>query len=127
MSRKSWSPDISTNYVGFAASFGHETAVLFTAIHDPFRAYSSHAMDIAVHWGVLRHLRRQVNANSIVLLTAIALELVVLATFLVLKAKSDMTIVIVAVVSIVIVFVAEAYYLRTRSRLELAPEETHLM
>lgn len=84
-------------------------------------------MDIAVHWGVLRYLRKQVSANTFVLLTAIALDLVVLATFLMLKSQSDITIVIVALVSIAVVFVAEAYYLRTRSKLELAHEETHSM
>lgn len=46
-------------------------------------------MDIAVHWGIFRHLRKQVNANGAILLTAIAMDAVVLAAFCYRKITSD--------------------------------------
>jgi len=84
-------------------------------------------MDVGVHWGVLRYLRKQVNANLFILLTAIILDLVVLGAFLAIKAKSDMTIVIVAVIGIAIVFIAEGIYLRMRPALDIASKEHHSM
>lgn len=45
-------------------------------------------MDIAIHWGVLRYLRRDVGANVVVLVTAIVLDAVVLGAFLVEKAST---------------------------------------
>ncbi len=71
-------------------------------------------MDIAVHWGVLRYLRTTVNARAWVLITAIALDLIVLAAFVGLKARSDLIIVVVAIAGIASVFAVEALYLRTR-------------
>lgn len=71
-------------------------------------------MDIAVHWGVFRHLRREVQANAAVLLGAIALDAVVLGAFLVMKAQSDPLIIVVSIVGIASIFVFEAMFLRPR-------------
>lgn len=73
-------------------------------------------MDIAVQWGVLRHLRDKVKASRWVLITAIVLDTAALGTFLVLKASSDVTIVVVAVLGITAVFAAEGFFLRNRSQ-----------
>jgi len=69
-------------------------------------------MDIAVHWGILRHLREEVNASAWVLVTAIALDAAVLVALLMIKASSDMTVVYAAIVGIVIVFAGERLFLR---------------
>ncbi len=69
-------------------------------------------MDIAVHWGILRHLREEVNASSWVLVTAIILDAAVLVALLMIKASSDMTVVYAAAVGIVIVFAGERLFLR---------------
>lgn len=69
-------------------------------------------MDITIHWGVLRHLYQDVGANRVVLGTAIALDIVALGAFLVVKGSSDPLIVGVSLVSIVVVVAFEHFYLR---------------
>ncbi len=69
-------------------------------------------MDIAVHWGILRHLREEVNASAWVLVTAIVLDVAVLSALLVIKAGSDMMVVYAAAVGIVIVFAGERLFLK---------------
>lgn len=69
-------------------------------------------MDIAIHWGVLRHLHQEVRANRVVLGTAIALDVVVLGAFLIVKGSSDPLIVAVSVLSIAVVVAFEHFYLR---------------
>lgn len=69
-------------------------------------------MDIAVHWGILRYLRRDVNANVLILITAIMLDLLVLGGFLWVKLMSDPLVIGVAITSMVIIAIIEAIYLR---------------
>lgn len=71
-------------------------------------------MDIAIHWGVLRHLRDDVEAKTWVLLSAIALDAAVLAAFLVIKGSADVTIVVIGIVSIAGIFVFEKSFLSRR-------------
>lgn len=71
-------------------------------------------MDIAVHWGVLRHLRHEVEARAWVLVTAITLDAGALIAFLVIKGTSDPTIVVIAVAAIALVFGFEHYFLARR-------------
>ena len=73
-------------------------------------------MDIAVHWGVLRHLRRDIGASAAVLVTAIALDGVVLAPFLAIKGQADPTIVVVALAGIALIVLGERLFLRNRER-----------
>lgn len=73
-------------------------------------------MDIGIHWGVLRYLRKDVGANPIILLTAIALDLVVLGAFLTIKANSDILIVIVSLVILTFVFAGEWLFLRSNPK-----------
>ena len=68
-------------------------------------------MDILIHWGVLRRLRQEIGARSGILITAIALDTVVLGVFGALKLRSDPLIVITAVVSIAVAFGLERLYL----------------
>ncbi|MCB1844921.1 MAG: APC family permease [Halioglobus sp.] len=72
-------------------------------------------MDIAIHWGVFRHLRQDVEAKAWILVTALVLDVVVLACFLLIKASADPLIVIIAVVSILLIFGFEKYYLSKAS------------
>ncbi|WP_104118962.1 APC family permease [Arthrobacter sp. B1805] len=61
-------------------------------------------MDIAIHWGIIRHLRNETGAKPWVPGVAIVLDAAVLIPFLLLKAQSDpITLVITAVVAIVII------------------------
>lgn len=69
-------------------------------------------MDMAIHWGVLRHLRAEVEASAPVLVTAIVLDALALAAFLFVKGSSDPLIVGVSLSGIAIVFAFERFFLR---------------
>ncbi|WP_108446340.1 APC family permease [Halomonas denitrificans] len=71
-------------------------------------------MDIAIHWGVLRHLREQVKARPVILLVAIGLDLVVLSGFLWVKATTDPLVLLVAAGAMVVMLVAEHAFLSRR-------------
>ena len=69
-------------------------------------------MDIAVHWGVLRYLRKEINANAAILITAIVFDVVVLGVFLKVKASSDMMVIYAALIGILVIFSGERLFLR---------------
>ncbi|GLI99516.1 APC family permease [Sphingobium sp. BS19] len=71
-------------------------------------------MDIIVHWGVLRHVRKEVQANPIILVSAIVLDLVVLGAFLWVKGQADLAILWIAFGGIGAVFAFEHFFLRKR-------------
>lgn len=48
------------------------------------------AMDIAIHWGVIRHLRSDIEANPVIPAIAIALDVLVLGAFITVKARDDL-------------------------------------
>lgn len=68
-------------------------------------------MDIAIHWGVFRQLRHEVNAHPAILLTAIALDVVVLGAFLFAKGNSDPLILVVSAIGLVAIFGGEYWFL----------------
>jgi len=72
-------------------------------------------MDLAVHWGVLRYLRREVGANATILISAIILDLIVLAGFVLVKLYSDPLVIAVAVATMAVILVVEAFFLRNPS------------
>ncbi|WP_277813747.1 MULTISPECIES: APC family permease [Sphingomonadales] len=78
-------------------------------------------MDMLVHWGVFRYLRRDVGAKAAILLAAIAADGVVLAAFSWVKLKSDPMIVIYAAIGIVLVFAGEHLFLQRREQNEGEP------
>ena len=69
-------------------------------------------MDIAIHWGILRHLRDELHANAAVLMTAIGLDLLVLFALLWVKFQSDPFIVWFSAIGLVAIFAGEWGYLR---------------
>lgn len=68
-------------------------------------------MDIAIHWGIFRHLRKQVHANGMILLTAIALDGLVLAAFCYRKALSDPGVLGVAATVMVLILLIETLFI----------------
>ena len=68
-------------------------------------------MDIAIHWGIFRHLRKQVKANGMILLTAIALDGLVLAAFCYRKALSDPGVLGVAGTVMVLILLIETLFI----------------
>ena len=71
-------------------------------------------MDIGIHWGVFRHLRKEVGANPAILLSAIVIDLIVLGAFLIAKAETDILIVAISAIVLASVFGGEWLYLRSR-------------
>ncbi len=71
-------------------------------------------MDILIHWGVWRHLRREIDAKAWVLIAAIVLDLVVLAAFVVVKAQTDMLVIWAALLGLMVIFAGERYFIRAR-------------
>ena len=69
-------------------------------------------MDMAVHWGVLRHLRDEVGARSVFPIIAIILDLIVLAGFVWIKINSDPLVVGVAGAVMLAILILEALFLR---------------
>ncbi|MCC5880286.1 MAG: APC family permease [Idiomarina sp.] len=71
-------------------------------------------MDIGIHWGVLRHLRSEINAKASILVTAIILDVVVLAAFLWNKWNNDPLVIWASLLGIIIITVGEVLFLRPR-------------
>ncbi|RWR21640.1 APC family permease [Agrococcus lahaulensis] len=82
------------------------------------------AMDIAIHWGVVRHLKDDVEARYWVPWVAIVLDVAVLVPFVALKAQSDpFTVVITAVLALIIV-ASQWLVVRRRNGNAASSEET---
>jgi amino acid transporter len=95
-------------------------AILLTIFFDLSRIAALGAifylvMDVAVHWGVFRHLRHEIGARAAVLLTAIFLDVSILGAFIWMRLESDPFIAVIASAGLAIVFVGEWAYLRTQS------------
>ncbi|WP_051241592.1 APC family permease [Stappia stellulata] len=82
-------------------------------------------MDILIHWGVFRSLRREIGARGEVLLIAIALDLLVLSAFAILKLQTDPAIVAIAAVGMAAVFLFESVFLRVRPPARGQPDHAH--
>ncbi|MCC9601363.1 APC family permease [Stieleria sp. JC731] len=91
-------------------------AILLTVFLDLSRIASLGAifyivMDIAIHWGVLRHLTAKVDARPAIVITAIVLDVIVLGAFVLLKAQSDQFVLVVAGVGMAVIFIGERWFL----------------
>ncbi|MAF68739.1 MAG: amino acid permease [Micavibrio sp.] len=92
-------------------------AMLLTIFFDLSRIASLGAifyiiMDIAIHWGVLKHLRKEIDANPAIVITAIILDVIVLAAFLWVKAQSDMLVIWASIAGLVFIVVGERIFLK---------------
>nr|WP_306048610.1 APC family permease [Oceaniradius stylonematis] len=82
-------------------------------------------MDILIHWGVFRHLRKEIGAQGWVLLTAIGLDAIVLGAFTTLKWQSDAAIVIIAILAMTTVFIFERVFLARVGKHPDSQQEAH--
>lgn len=71
-------------------------------------------MDIAVHWGILRQLRKEIKANAWILSTAIILDLIVLGGFVWVKIQQDTFIIWAAMLGISFIFIGEYWFLKKK-------------
>ena len=92
-------------------------AITLTVLFDLSRIASLGAifyivMDMAVHWGVLKHVREKIGATRWVPITALILDAVILGAFLWMKATSDILVIWVALAGMLIIFPGERLFLR---------------
>ncbi|MCO6414000.1 MAG: APC family permease [Thiogranum sp.] len=96
-------------------------AMLLTIFFDLSRIASLGAifyiiMDIAVHWGVLRHLREEINAQIWVLVTAIVMDVTVLIAFLWVKFVADPLVIYASLAGLVVIFGGERWFVGSRRK-----------
>lgn len=82
-------------------------------------------MDIAIHWGVLRYLRKDIKANSWVPTIAIFLDLLVLGSFVWVKLGSDPLVIGIAVVAMIVIAITELIFLKKNQKTEQSGQELH--
>ena len=83
-------------------------------------------MDIAIHWGVIRYLRKDIEARTWVPATAILLNLLALGGFVWVKLHSDPLVIGVAVVAMITIAIAEQIFLkRSAGDRQSGQEESH--
>src|SRR5665811_2371557 len=73
-------------------------------------------MDMIVHWGVYKHLKKEVKAKGLFLITALVLDFIVLTAFLWIKAGSDIFVVIVSAIGIALIFAGEKWFLSATNK-----------
>lgn len=91
-------------------------AALLTIFFDLSRIASLGAffylvMDILIHFGVYRNLRHEIGAKGWILISAIALDTIVLGVFGAMKLQSDPAIVWISIAAMAAVFLFERVYL----------------
>lgn len=96
-------------------------AMILTVFFDLSRIASLGAifyilMDIAIHWGVLRHADEEVKANPIILIIAIILDAIILGALLLIKAQSDMLVIWTSLIGLGAIVLGERLFLRSNRR-----------
>ena len=95
-------------------------AIALTVLFDLTRIASIGAifyltMDIAIHWGLFRHLLKETKATPIIPVIAMLLDVVILGAFLLLKYESDSLVIIVSLVGFVAILVAQRLFMITHT------------
>jgi len=73
-------------------------------------------MDIVIHWGVLKHLRKDVNASAAILITAIVLDVIVLGALVWVKIQKDMVVIYASIIGFVLIFAGEKLFLSYKNQ-----------
>ncbi len=115
-------------------------AITLTVLFDLTRIASIGAifyliMDIAIHWGLYRHLLKETKAKPVIPLIAIMLDVIILGAFLILKYQSDPLVIIVSLTGFVAILIAQRLFMITHTdstgtmhmELEMAEGETMSM
>ena len=68
-------------------------------------------MDIAIHWGILRHLRSRIDVRPAIVAIAIVLDVIVLTAFLWVKGSEDALILVVSGIGIVLIVAGERLFM----------------
>lgn len=75
-------------------------------------------MDIITQYGVLKHLRKEVNANPAIIIAAIVMDAAVLVGLIWVKIGSDLSVIIVSGIIMLVTFVGEKIYLKNNQKKE---------
>ncbi|CAN5317767.1 APC family permease [soil metagenome] len=91
-------------------------AIVLTVTFDLSRIASLGAiyylvMDVVIHWGVFKNLRKDIGANGSILVTAMVLDAVVLGAFLWVKVTTDWLVVLIAAISMLLIYAGEWCFL----------------
>lgn len=108
------------NFNNPALIFTVSLAILLTVLFDLTRIASIGAifyliMDIAIHWGLFRHLRKDVDFLPVIPLIAIVMDVAVLSAFLYIKYLNDPLVLIVAAIGIILILVAERFFMMSHT------------
>ena len=71
-------------------------------------------MDIAIHWGVLRHLRKEVGAHPAIPGIAIVMDVIIIGGFVWVKLASDPVVLVAAAAIMAAILIAECVFLKSR-------------
>ena len=115
-------PSLKTigNFKNPALIFTVSLAILLTILFDLTRIASIGVifyliMDIAIHWGLFRHLKKEVDFFPIIPLIAITMDVAVLSAFLYVKYISDPLVLMVVAIGIILMAVAERFYMKSHT------------
>lgn len=103
-----------------ALIFTVSLAILLTILFNLTRIASIGAifyliMDIAIHWGLFRYLRKDIKFNPIIPIIAITLDVVVLTAFIYIKYLSDPFVLIVALIGIILIVLSQFLFMKSHT------------
>lgn len=92
-------------------------AILLTVFFDLSRIASMGAifyivMDMAIHWGIIRHLREKMDFRKWIPVTALILDSIVLVAFLWVKGRTDTFVLWASLVGFILIFAGETLFIR---------------
>tara|TARA_R110002126_G_scaffold55819_4_gene149667 strand:+ start:4770 stop:6119 length:1350 start_codon:yes stop_codon:yes gene_type:complete len=95
-------------------------AILLTILFDLTRIASIGAifyliMDIAIHWGLFRHLKKEVKFNPVIPIIAIVMDIVILSAFIYLKYVNDPFVLRVAAIGILLIFLFQFLFMKSHT------------
>jgi len=95
-------------------------AITLTILFDLTRIASIGAifylvMDIAIHWGLFRYLRKETKANPIIPLIAIVLDVIILSAFILMKFQNDPLVIYVSLAGFAAILLAQRLFMITHT------------
>mgnify|MGYP003624871643 CR=1 FL=1 len=72
-------------------------------------------MDIAVHWGLFRYLRKEIDYNPIIPAIAIVFDTTILLTFIILKFNTDPLVLVVAAIGFIIIMMGQRIFMKSHT------------
>jgi len=116
-------PNMGTRFNNPALIFTVVLAITLTVLFDLTRiaaigAIFYLAMDISVHWGLFRYLRKDIDFNPLIPMVALVLDVIILGAFLLMKFNSDPLVLVVSLIGLLIVILAERFFMKTHMNSE---------